>query len=96
MRVVVARTLPAAGLDRLTERFDVDVGGLPLDREWLAQHAPGAHAIVADPTVPVDDELLDRAGEQLAVSRTSPSASTTSTPKRCASAACARRTRPAS
>src|SRR5918998_4919733 len=67
MKVVVARTLPAAGLDRLTERFDVEVGGLPLDRDWLAEHAPGAHAIVADPTVAVDGELLDRAGEQLAV-----------------------------
>jgi glyoxylate reductase len=67
MKVVVARTLPAAGLDRLTERFDVEVGGLPLDRDWLLEHAPGAHAIVADPTVAVDGELLDRAGEQLAV-----------------------------
>jgi len=67
MKVVVARTLPAAGLDRLTERFDVEVGGLPLDRDWLVEHVPGAHAIVADPTVAVDGELLDRAGDQLAV-----------------------------
>ncbi len=67
MKVVVARTIPAAGLDRLTERFDVEVGGLPFDRGWLREHAPGAHAIVADPTVPVDRELLDRAGEQLKV-----------------------------
>jgi glyoxylate reductase len=67
MKVVVARTLPAAGLDRLTERFDVEVGGLPFDRDWLLEHAPGAHAIVADPTVPVDGELLDRAGAQLKV-----------------------------
>lgn len=67
MKVVVARTLPAAGLDKLTERFDVEVGGLPFDREWLREHAPGAHAIVADPTVPVDGELLDLAGDQLKV-----------------------------
>jgi glyoxylate reductase len=67
LKVVVARTLPAAGLDRLTARFDIDVGGLPLDRDWLAEHVAGAHAIVADPTVAVDGELLDRAGEQLAV-----------------------------
>ena len=67
MRVVVARTLPAAGLEKLTERFDVDVGGIPLDREWLLERAPGASAIVADPTVPVDAPLLDRAGESLQV-----------------------------
>jgi glyoxylate reductase len=67
VRVVVARTLPAAGLDRLTERFDVETGGLPFDRDWLRAHAPGAHAIVADPTVPVDRELLELAGEQLRV-----------------------------
>jgi len=67
VKVVVARTLPAAGLDRLTERFDVEVGGLPFDRDWLYEHAPGANAIVADPTVPVHDDLLDRAGASLQV-----------------------------
>ena len=67
MKVVVARTLPAAGLDRLSERFDVEVGGLPLDRDWLDAHVPGAAAIVADPTVPVHADLLDRAGESLKV-----------------------------
>ncbi|MGH2840446.1 MAG: 2-hydroxyacid dehydrogenase [Solirubrobacteraceae bacterium] len=67
MKVVVARTLPAAGLDKLKERFDVAVGGLPFDRDWLLDHAPGANAIVADPTVPVDGDLLDRAGAELEV-----------------------------
>jgi glyoxylate reductase len=67
MKVVVARTLPAVGLDRLTARFEVQVGGLRSGRDWLLEHAPGAHAIVADPDVPIDGELLDRAGEQLAV-----------------------------
>lgn len=67
MKVVVARTLPAAGLDKLTERFDVQVGGLPFDRQWLHEHAPGAAAIVADPTVPVQAGLLDRAGDALKV-----------------------------
>ncbi|HWI07012.1 MAG TPA: hypothetical protein VNT54_05800, partial [Solirubrobacteraceae bacterium] len=43
-------TPPAAGLDRLSERFDVEVGGLPFDRDWLYAHAPGAAAIIADPT----------------------------------------------
>lgn len=67
MKVVVARTLPAAGLDRLSERFDVEVGGLPFDRDWLYAHAPGAAAIIADPTVPVRGDLLDRAGESLKI-----------------------------
>jgi glyoxylate reductase len=67
VKVVVARTLPAAGLTRLTERFEVEVGGLPLNRDWLLEHAPGAHAIVADPTVAVEGDLLDRAGQQLKV-----------------------------
>jgi len=67
VKVVVARTLPAAGLDKLEARFDVEVGGLPFDRDWLREHAPGASAIVADPTVPVDGELLDLAGDALRV-----------------------------
>jgi glyoxylate reductase len=67
VKVVVARTLPAAGLDKLTARFDVAVGGLPFDPGWLYEHAPGADAIVADPTVPVDGDLLDRAGASLKV-----------------------------
>ncbi len=67
MRVVVARTLPAAGLDRLAARFDVQCGGLPLDRAWLDEHVAGAGALVADPTVPVDGALLDRAGPSLKV-----------------------------
>jgi hypothetical protein len=53
MKVVVARTLPPAGLDRLEARFDVQTGGLPFDRGWLLEHVAGASAIVTDPTVPV-------------------------------------------
>ena len=67
MKVVVAHTLPAAGLDKLEARFDVEIGGVPFDRDWLRKHAPGASAIVADPTVPVDGELLDLAGDTLRV-----------------------------
>ncbi len=67
VRVVVARTLPAAGLERLRERHAVEVGGIPHDRAWLDAHVPGAAAIVADPTVPVDAALLDRAGPTLRV-----------------------------
>ena len=67
VKVVVAHTLPAAGLDKLEARFDVEIGGVPFDRDWLRKHAPGASAIVADPTVPVDGELLDLAGDTLRV-----------------------------
>jgi glyoxylate reductase len=67
MRVVVARTIPTAGLDLLRQRFEVEVGAVPLDREWLLERVPGASAIVADPTVAVDRELLDRAGDGLRV-----------------------------
>ncbi|MDX6690911.1 MAG: glyoxylate reductase [Solirubrobacteraceae bacterium] len=67
MKVIVARTLPAAGLEKLQERFDVEVGGLPYNRDWLVAHAPGASAIVADPTVPIDAEVLDSAGDTLRV-----------------------------
>lgn len=66
-RVVVARALPAAGLDQLRERCAVDIGGIPLDRSWLAEHVRGAAAVVADPTVRVDGDLLDRAGPTLRV-----------------------------
>jgi len=56
--VVVARPVPAAGLDLLRERFEVRIG---LDE------VGGAAAIVADPTVPVGPELLDAAGPSLKV-----------------------------
>jgi len=66
-RVLVARVLPRAGTDLLTGRFEVESGGIPLDRGWLLDRAAGASAIVADPTVRVDDELLHRAGKSLRV-----------------------------
>ena len=55
---MIARHLPEAGSALLAEHFDVDEGG---DR--LA----GADALVADPTVRVDGELLDAAGDSLKV-----------------------------
>lgn len=67
MKVVVARTLPEVGLALLRARFDVVVGGIPLDRAWLARAAAGAAAIVADPTVTVGRELLEAAGPALRV-----------------------------
>ncbi|MEA2298658.1 MAG: glyoxylate reductase [Solirubrobacteraceae bacterium] len=63
----MARGLPDAGLDLLRRRFEVEVGGIPLDRGWLVEHARGAAAIVSDPTVAVDRELLEAAGETLRV-----------------------------
>src|SRR2546425_219431 len=67
MRVVVARRLPAAGLEELERRFDVDAGELSFDRDALLERVRGAAAIVADPTVPVDEELLDAAGPSLRI-----------------------------
>jgi glyoxylate reductase len=66
-RVVVAGTLPAVGVGLLEERFAVEIGGIPADATWLRAHAPGASAIVVDPSVPVDDELLAVAGDSLKV-----------------------------
>jgi glyoxylate reductase len=63
--VVVARVLLPAGLDPLRQRFDVREGGLDATREELFEIAPGASALVADPSVPVDAELLDACGEGL-------------------------------
>jgi glyoxylate reductase len=42
-------------------------GELSLDRDELLRRVEGAAAIVADPTVAVDDELLDAAGPSLRV-----------------------------
>jgi glyoxylate reductase len=66
-RVVVARLLLPAGLGPLIERFEVVSGGLDATAETVRELVPGAAAIVADPTVPVDAELLDAAGPGLRV-----------------------------
>jgi glyoxylate reductase len=66
-RVVVARYLPEAGRALLAERFDVDEGGADVDRRALLTRVQGADAIVADPTVAVDEQLLAAAGERLRV-----------------------------
>ncbi len=66
-RVVVAGTLPAAGLGLLRERFVVDQAPDPADHGSLLARVEGAAAIVVHPPTPVDGRLLDAAGESLAV-----------------------------
>jgi glyoxylate reductase len=65
--VVVARVLLPAGLDQLRERYEVREGGLDASRDRILEIAPGAAALVADPSVPVDAELLDACGDDLRV-----------------------------
>ncbi len=66
-RVAVARMLLPAGLEPLRERFEVVSGGLDATPEAILELVPGAAAIVADPTVPVDGSLLDATGPTLRV-----------------------------
>ncbi len=66
-RVVVVAALPAAGLEPLLQRFIVETAGLESRQSWLANHAPGADAIVTDPGIPVGATLLDGAGSSLKV-----------------------------
>jgi glyoxylate reductase len=66
-RVVVAQPIPAVGLEALRERYDVSVIGPRPAPEDLRRAAAGAAAIVADPTVPVDAELLEAAGPDLKI-----------------------------
>jgi glyoxylate reductase len=65
--VVIARVLLPAGRDRLAERFELREGGFNATREDLLAMVPGAAAIVPDPSVPVDAEVLDAAGETVKV-----------------------------
>ncbi len=66
-RVVIARVLLPAGLERLQDRFDVRQGGLDATRDDLLEMVPSADALVADPSVPIDAEVLDAAGDGLKV-----------------------------
>ena len=63
--VVVARHLLPAGAERLPRDAEIRAGGLDVTREQLLELVKGADAIVADPTVPIDDAVLDAAGPQL-------------------------------
>ena len=66
-RVVVAGTLPAAGLELLRARFAVELAGEVADLGSLRTMLPGAAAIVVRPGIIVDGELLDCAGDSLRV-----------------------------
>jgi glyoxylate reductase len=66
-RVVVVGALPAAGVDLLRQRYVVDAGGQRPEPGWLREHVRGAVAIVADPSIPLDAQLLDVAGGSLRV-----------------------------
>ena len=63
--VVIARVLLPAGLEPLRERFEVRVGGIEATREEILSIAPRATALVADPSVAIDAELLDACGDGL-------------------------------
>jgi len=65
--VVIARILLPAGRERLAERFDLREGGLDATRADLLEMVPGASALVADPSMPVDSDVLDAAGASLKV-----------------------------
>ena len=54
-------------MELLAGRCAIRDGGLDLAREELLELARGVDAIVADPTVAVDEALLEAAGPQLRV-----------------------------
>ena len=64
---MVAHTLPDAGLALLEQRFEVEAGGDRPDPGWLRKNAPGAAAVIADPSVRVDGDFLDAVGRSLKV-----------------------------
>lgn len=66
-KAVVARVLLPAGLELLTGQFEVVQGGLEVTRKELEEMVPGAVALIPDPSVPIDADLLDLCGDQLRV-----------------------------
>jgi glyoxylate reductase len=66
-RVVVACPLPTEGLDLLRRRCVVEAGGSRPERSWLHERMPGAVAIVTDPSIRIDAQLLDVAGGSVKV-----------------------------
>ena len=66
-KVTVAKTLLPAGMDLLEGKFEVVEGGSECERERLLELLPGSTALIADPTVLVDGEVLDAAGPELKI-----------------------------
>jgi glyoxylate reductase len=66
-KVTVAKTLLPAGMNVLEGEFEVTEGGPDCDREHLLEMVAGSAALIADPTVVVDGEVLDAAGSELKV-----------------------------
>ena len=59
--------LPRTGLERLAAACEIRSGGLSATPEHLREIVRGADGLVADPSVPVDDRLLEAAGPRLRV-----------------------------
>jgi glyoxylate reductase len=66
-KVVVACPLPTVGLDLLRRRYFVEAATGRPARSWLHDRVQGAAALVSDPSVRVDAELVDVAGSTLKV-----------------------------
>ena len=66
-KVTVAKTLLPAGRNVLEDVFELIEGGPDCDRGCLLELVPGSAALIADPTVPVDAEILDAAGPDLGI-----------------------------
>lgn len=66
-KVTVAKTLLPAGRKVLEDGFDLIEGGTECDRDRLLGLVTGSAALIADPTVPVDSEILDAAGSELKI-----------------------------
>jgi glyoxylate reductase len=64
---LIARRLLPAGVERLAGRCEIVEGGLDVTSDELRELARGMDAIVADPTVAVDEPLLEAAGPKLRV-----------------------------
>jgi glyoxylate reductase len=65
--VLIARSLPGAGLQPIAESCQVREGGLEVTAEQVLELARGVDAIVADPSITVDARLLEAAGAQLRI-----------------------------
>ncbi|PKO07158.1 MAG: D-glycerate dehydrogenase [Chloroflexi bacterium HGW-Chloroflexi-3] len=68
-KVFITRRIPDAGLNLILEECDVDLWDkdLPPTKEELFQHVPGVDGILSLLSDPIDDEVIQAAGENLRV-----------------------------